>query len=554
MVGQFWRHQRIWIKVRSDEQPMPDGSGTAEPPSPGWLALMLESYMPMSSFRGEGCIRFEFEVINYNHSPLEVRLPDMLFLRYQGDPTLYSTDEATMNHFGIDDDYVVASGQTQVYEVPICKPDHGGSEIDDLRLGVMTSIYETSTGSAGMEHNPSRGTDTTFWINFWEYAPECAYPPSRGIYPECAVRPPIPSNLSSFINEQSGGRLGDFAPVSIPPCYYITRGFGCSQHPTGVSGAGRCPSSMPYWHTGIDISCSTGVPVTTPMGGVVSHYGCYKGNCSRGYGLLVTVHKEQFDMMFGHLSSVSHHPLCSSLGGPCEMGYEIGRVGSTGMSTGPHLHWEFRVSNVPVDPHTYFGGSVNRPAGVAAINHPSDTIDYVPPEYPLTVYLRDESGSPLTGPDLILSGIDGEEIESATFVDGRVEFRLAENVYSFALAGDLSDGTPVHSVGVVNQRALETNPAYLYDALNVWHAAPGAVIGLVLSIDEHGVAQPLLDHNPTGTPFPLNPLADETLVNTAVSPQPTVNRWLWMLIVLVFLCIPLGAYILALRRKRRHGS
>jgi murein DD-endopeptidase MepM/ murein hydrolase activator NlpD len=75
-----------------------------------------------------------------------------------------------------------------------------------------------------------------------------------------------------------------------------------------------------------------------------------------GYGQLIVIdHGGGLTSRYGHLSHID-----VSQGQTIERGQFIGRVGSTGRSTGPHLHYEIRINDTPVDPLQYLLISANR--------------------------------------------------------------------------------------------------------------------------------------------------------------------------------------------------
>jgi hypothetical protein len=96
------------------------------------------------------------------------------------------------------------------------------------------------------------------------------------------------------------------------------------------------------FHPGIDFPASPGTPVAAAASGRVMFAG-YDGS---GYGNLVEIaHGGGVVSLYAHLSTVS-----VPLGGTVGAGAVVGRVGSTGESTGPHLHFEVRVRGAAVDP------------------------------------------------------------------------------------------------------------------------------------------------------------------------------------------------------------
>ena len=97
-------------------------------------------------------------------------------------------------------------------------------------------------------------------------------------------------------------------------------------------------------HGGIDIDVPLGGPVTAPAAGVVAAAGRV-----RDYGNFITIdHGNDVRSLYGHLSSISVRT-----GDHVDKGEVIGRAGSTGRSTGPHLHYEVRVNGRAVNPRDF---------------------------------------------------------------------------------------------------------------------------------------------------------------------------------------------------------
>jgi len=118
----------------------------------------------------------------------------------------------------------------------------------------------------------------------------------------------------------------------------ITQGFGCSGFAfEPVDRA--CPGG--HWHSGVDLACARGTPVHATMSGLASVI-----DSVTGYGLHVVIdHGGGLTSWYGHLDSVA---IVS--GATVDAGAVLGAVGSSGNSTGPHLHFEIRRHGVAEDP------------------------------------------------------------------------------------------------------------------------------------------------------------------------------------------------------------
>lgn len=124
-------------------------------------------------------------------------------------------------------------------------------------------------------------------------------------------------------------------PSIAPVRGILTDGFGGRSDPfTGERGQ----------HGAIDISSAVGQPIRSPADGIV-----VKAEWANGYGNVIFIsHGYGYSTRYGHLSSFATKP-----GQRVKRGDIIGYVGSTGRSTGPHLHYEVRVNNNPVNPLEY---------------------------------------------------------------------------------------------------------------------------------------------------------------------------------------------------------
>lgn len=137
---------------------------------------------------------------------------------------------------------------------------------------------------------------------------------------------------SMLATEQEGEPLAESFVVVRPVPGEITSGFGERVHP--ILGTVRM-------HNGVDMHADYGTPIKAGAAGEVVWAGWREG-----YGNTVIVdHGNQYATLYAH-QSVVH----VALGETVSAGQTVGEVGSTGLSTGPHLHFEVRLLGVPVDP------------------------------------------------------------------------------------------------------------------------------------------------------------------------------------------------------------
>jgi murein DD-endopeptidase MepM/ murein hydrolase activator NlpD len=131
----------------------------------------------------------------------------------------------------------------------------------------------------------------------------------------------------------------------------ITSGFGGRVHPI---------SRQFKNHTGVDYAAPTGTAVRTVGDGVVAFAGR-----QGGYGNVIEVkHRDGKSTLFAHLSRIGVR-----LGQKVEQGEVIGAVGTTGYSTGPHLHFEFRINGAHHNPLTI--ASLNDTVPLSSVSRPA---------------------------------------------------------------------------------------------------------------------------------------------------------------------------------------
>lgn len=134
----------------------------------------------------------------------------------------------------------------------------------------------------------------------------------------------------------------DHLPVGMPTVgARITSPFGGRSDPFNRSKA---------FHSGLDMAAPTGTPIYSTAEGVVTFSGQ-----QRGYGNVVKIrHAFGFETVYAHLSKSR-----VQVGERVERGKLIADMGSTGRSTGSHLHYEVRIDGQPVDPSKFIGAARN---------------------------------------------------------------------------------------------------------------------------------------------------------------------------------------------------
>ena len=161
-------------------------------------------------------------------------------------------------------------------------------------------------------------------------------------------------NAAAIAVSSSGLRLipgtsfadSTYTPSMWPVLGHITDGFGERLDPFSGEGA---------FHTGVDVASDYGAPVHATADGIVTI-----AQDHAGYGRLVVVdHGFGITTWYAHLSSIS-----AVSGTRIKRGEVVGYTGISGRSTGPHVHYEVRMNNAPVNPWRYMKSSTaNATAG-----------------------------------------------------------------------------------------------------------------------------------------------------------------------------------------------
>ncbi len=162
----------------------------------------------------------------------------------------------------------------------------------------------------------------------------------------------LPSNTFLFIPGGEGGFITWNAPVQQDASGFVVAFDPASPYSCGSRSGGGTWWTNPLpngtyvrgfyaGHSGIDIAASSGTPIYAANGGPI----LYAGWNNWGYGNTVVIAHGAFSTLYGHMSSIAVR-----CGQSVDAGQIIGYVGSTGNSSGPHLHFEIRYLNQPRNP------------------------------------------------------------------------------------------------------------------------------------------------------------------------------------------------------------
>jgi len=140
-------------------------------------------------------------------------------------------------------------------------------------------------------------------------------------------------NLKKLVQEKQEELK--YTPSILPSYGYMTSGFGYRVDPF---------TGRKKFHEGLDISAPIGTPVYAPADGIVTFVGM-----KNGYGLVIEIkHGDRYITRYAHLSKSFVR-----VGQKVQRGDMIARVGNSGRSTGPHLHYEVLKDGVPVNPRRF---------------------------------------------------------------------------------------------------------------------------------------------------------------------------------------------------------
>ncbi len=336
-VGTFYLHSDVYIG------------------SPNSLVFRLINHETQPSPHDEAATYHYLTLLVKNYTDVEAIVPasDLFFIRR----VTANTEDAIVARWVTQNEPLIARGLPG-YETQQLTPLAPGTEREFVLGFVLPNGTVNEVGLITDWERPVEGG-----LPVWFYLQNDPLGPLTDAY-----QPPPPTSvLLDDIGTQGGGNQGGQPGGSglWPTTGTITRGFGCDDLYTGIDGAGfGCPPDLPWFHNGVDIANSQGTVIWSPVDGTMFYAGPNNTgpDCSdipgsqpphKGLGNYQRVGDGNTLHYFGHLSDF----LLTS--GPVTAGQLVAEMGSTGCSTGSHLHWIVYQGGNLVDPALWAGPGPN---------------------------------------------------------------------------------------------------------------------------------------------------------------------------------------------------
>jgi murein DD-endopeptidase MepM/ murein hydrolase activator NlpD len=248
-----------------------------------------------------------------------------------------SFDQVQLQREALRKDYQELQAVTQQKEVQVASLGSLASEVSALYGLRQNRLAKAAVAVSDADDSGSGFTDTEYTQSFDQLS---------------SLRTTALSGQFSRRFEPGVSRWAMLAnaPSLWPVTGPITSSFGEREDPFNGEGA---------FHTGIDIGAAYGDPVRATADGEV-----LKAAFGNGYGREVLIdHGNGIQTLYGHLSGFA-----VTEGERVSRGQVIGYVGTSGRSTGPHLHYEVRIHETPVNPHKYLRETMQQLAAAAGVS------------------------------------------------------------------------------------------------------------------------------------------------------------------------------------------
>ncbi|MDQ6848381.1 MAG: peptidoglycan DD-metalloendopeptidase family protein, partial [Candidatus Dormibacteraeota bacterium] len=260
--------------------------------------------------------------------------------------------------------------ENQLQNAPTVTPPVGQEDRPPHAVQLASTNIAAAPPSAAVQLENALQTEYSFYVSLVQHPDQ-----QRGLMSDlqtasAGIRDVVVYNLQAVqtqlaqdaaIQSAQQSALAGAGPVPTtllaPEVGAITQGFGSTdfamEPPFTFGGV-----TYPHFHTGVDIAAPLDTPVAAAADGVVVIVGAstdLQGNLV-GYGNYVVIaHAGKMVTLYGHLDRLLVHA-----GQPVHAGDVIALEGSTGNSTGPHLHFEVRVDGLLADPTRYLGTQIHK--------------------------------------------------------------------------------------------------------------------------------------------------------------------------------------------------
>jgi murein DD-endopeptidase MepM/ murein hydrolase activator NlpD len=214
------------------------------------------------------------------------------------------------------------------------KPEESSQRVDDKKRAVTAAPVKPDNGKSVVPSSLTRKTALTYATQPGnQNAKRPVLVNEITVSSRVGVTTPSPVRLSTVSRPNTAAaNIPSIWPVAGP----LSSGFGVRGNPFG--------GSSREFHKGQDIAAPIGTPVMATADGVVTVAGWL-----RGYGWVVYIdHGNGISTRYGHLSRID-----VAVGQTIKRGEQLGLVGSTGRSTGPHLHYEVLINGQATNPIPY---------------------------------------------------------------------------------------------------------------------------------------------------------------------------------------------------------
>ena len=288
----------------------------------------------------EACQGFESVFISKLFSQMRATVPKDGLLHGQYEEQYYSMfDKAMSDKMAADGGIGLADMMYRQLKGQIAAKGAGKAEAGDILPANRPVAAHGGSFGPGADRIPQSGSGAPAarrGVQADHFSPAMAAALARPGVPALA---PSHTPAAGSAVDVEGASAQAAVPLAAPAVGEVSSEYGWRSDPINGSRA---------WHAGLDIAAPAGDPVAACWDGTVTYAGT-KG----GYGNVVEVtHAGGWKSVYGHLRSAS-----VKAGDAVTAGEKIAEVGSTGRSTGPHLHFELRRDGETVDPKAMLAAS-----------------------------------------------------------------------------------------------------------------------------------------------------------------------------------------------------